>query len=149
MTTGTLDMTRRDDLAQRPLRFLENYVPPKRGGDAAGVVGRGGGDDGGGDFPERSPAPEWQADPKEDEARAAEAMEHRARGLLNLVVLLSRCLQSGAASPDEKIQWRLHIDEANEGLRKLYGAGLSRTFLSESSPPPRQLLPNGSCVAGE
>lgn len=61
-------------------------------------------------------------------------MEHRARGLLNLIALLSRCLAGGSGSPAERGEWRNEIDEASERLEALYDAGLPRTFLP--GPPP-------------
>jgi hypothetical protein len=62
-------------------------------------------------------------------------MEHRARGLLNLIALLSRCLGSGSGSPGERGEWRTEIDEATERLEALYHSGLPRTFLP--GPPAR------------
>ena len=67
--------------------------------------------------------------------RRLDRMEYEARGLLNLVTLLSRCLQDGAVSAAERRGWRAEVWEANERLEALYLAGLSRTFLTD--PPPK------------
>jgi hypothetical protein len=56
--------------------------------------------------------------------------EHQARGLLNLVALVSRLLRDGAATPDERRQWLEDLEGANERLEALYRAGLSREFMS-------------------
>src|SRR5688572_4332491 len=38
--------------------------------------------------------------------RNREALEHKARGLLNLVAMVSRCLEDEAVVPGEREQWR-------------------------------------------
>ena len=64
--------------------------------------------------------------------RGGKDVEHEARGLLNLVALVSRCLADGAATPDERRQWLGELEKANERLEVLYRSGLSREFLSAS-----------------
>ena len=65
--------------------------------------------------------------------RQREALEHKARGLLNLVAMVSRCLEDETATPAEREQWREEIRQAGEKLEALYRGGLSRTFLTK--PP--------------
>ena len=64
--------------------------------------------------------------------RSGEELEHRARGLLNLIAMVSRCLQDGESTPDERRQWLEELGHANERLEALYSSGLSREFLSKS-----------------
>jgi hypothetical protein len=52
------------------------------------------------------------------------ATEHRARGLLNLVSLLSHCLRDAAATEDHRRQWRREIEEAARSLESLHRAGM-------------------------
>lgn len=66
------------------------------------------------------------------ERRRGDDLEHRARGLLNLVALVSRLLRDEAATADERRQWLEDLDCAKERLEALYRAGLSREFLSKS-----------------
>ena len=53
------------------------------------------------------------------------AREHEARGLLNLVGLLSHCLRNAVATQDERRQWRREVEEAAERLESLRRAGVS------------------------
>ena len=53
------------------------------------------------------------------------AREHEARGLLNLVGLLSHCLRNAIATDDERRQWRREVEEAAERLESLRRAGVS------------------------
>ena len=64
--------------------------------------------------------------------RRGEDREHRARGLLNLITLVSRCLRDDAATPDERRQWLEDLECANERLEALYRSGLSREFLAKA-----------------
>jgi hypothetical protein len=57
-------------------------------------------------------------------------MEYEARGLLNLVCFVSRCLNDSGCSQDERIRWREELDRANARLEALYRAGLPRDFLT-------------------
>jgi hypothetical protein len=63
------------------------------------------------------------------------ALEHEARGLLNLIVIASRCLE-GSADAGEREAWHREIHAAREQLEGLCGAGLSRTFLKEPRAGP-------------
>lgn len=86
--------------------------------------------------PEAAPRPvPHPRRPAEAGMKRLDRIEHEARGLLNLVTLLSRCLQGGdgGGSADERQAWRTEVAEANERLEGLYAAGLSRTFLT--APP--------------
>ena len=51
--------------------------------------------------------------------RRGDDLEHRARGLLNLVALVSRLLRDGAATPDERRQWLEDLECANERLDRM------------------------------
>ena len=62
----------------------------------------------------------------------AAALEHEARGLLNLVAIASRCEQR-SADEGEREQWRREISKARGRLEGLYLAGLPRDFLKEAS----------------
>ena len=62
---------------------------------------------------------------------SADALEHKARGLLNLVALLTRCAEVDGATDEDRREWRRQIDEANEVLEALYRAGLSRGFMTD------------------
>src|SRR5688500_2894485 len=64
--------------------------------------------------------------------RSSDDLEHQARGLLNLVAMVSRCLQDETATPDERRQWLDEVGHANERLEALYRSGLSREFLTRS-----------------
>ena len=64
--------------------------------------------------------------------RSSDDLEHRARGLLNLVAMVSRCLQDETATPDERREWLDEVAYANERLEALYRSGLSREFLTKS-----------------
>ena len=59
-----------------------------------------------------------------------DVMEHEARGLLNLITLLSRCLRDAGGNA-EHARWQAEVDEAKARLERLYEAGLSRTFLTD------------------
>ena len=54
--------------------------------------------------------------------------EHEARGLLNAVVLLMRCLAVVPATEGERADWLREIRDANERLEQFYAAGLERGF---------------------
>ena len=66
-------------------------------------------------------------------AKRLDALEHQARGLLNLIALVSRCLDDGTEA--ERAAWRAQVAEASERLEMLYRAGLRRTFMSERAAP--------------
>ena len=67
--------------------------------------------------------------------------EHRARGLLNLITLLTRCLESGGGSQAERLEWRRQTAEAADRLEMLYQSGLPRTFLTDRASRPRGAQP--------
>ena len=52
------------------------------------------------------------------------AREHEARGLLNLVGLLSHCLRNAVGTDDERRQWRREVEEAAERLECFRRAGV-------------------------
>ena len=56
------------------------------------------------------------------------AAEHQARGLLNLIALVTWCLDSGGLAERQAQQFGQARAEAAEGLDRLYGAGLPREF---------------------
>ena len=56
------------------------------------------------------------------------AAEHEARGLLNLIVLVTRCLESGGLPGRKAEQFVAARAEADERLDRLYNAGLPRDF---------------------
>jgi hypothetical protein len=56
--------------------------------------------------------------------------EHEARGLLNAMGLLTRCLAAVPATADERLGWQREICESHERLERLYAAGLDRNFRS-------------------
>ena len=60
----------------------------------------------------------------------AAALEHEARGVLNLVVIASRCAER-SADEGEREQWRGEVDRAWGRLERLYEAGLPRDFPKE------------------
>ena len=62
-----------------------------------------------------------------DRCRARSA-EHEARGLLNAIGLLTRCLEVVPSTPDERAEWQREIRDAGERLEQLYAAGLDRNF---------------------
>lgn len=64
--------------------------------------------------------------------RSSDDLEHQARGLLNLVAMVSRCLQDETATPGERRQWLDEVGHANERLEALYRSGLSREFLTRA-----------------
>ena len=57
------------------------------------------------------------------------AAEHEARGLLNVVVLVERCIESDASKGAGPHQWRRERADALERLERLYARGLPRDFL--------------------
>jgi len=61
----------------------------------------------------------------------ADTIEHKARGLLNLIALVTRCAGAEGATPADRRDWRRQLDDANEQLEAFYLAGLSRTFMSD------------------
>jgi hypothetical protein len=88
--------------------------------------------DSGNDRPaESSTNPDRPAVERQRGAHGAEArsVEHEARGLINAIGLLSRCLDRGAGTEMERVSWFRQIPEAEARLEKLYAAGLSRRFL--------------------
>ena len=88
------------------------------------------------DDPPRRPVRLWPPPHARDDARPrrrpdADAIEHQARGLLNLIALASRCAATAGAGDDQRRAWRLEIDDANQRLEALYRAGLSRNFMTD------------------
>ena len=69
-------------------------------------------------------------------ALRAAALEHEARGLINLIVIASRCMEHSAEG-DDREGWRWEIHAAAERLEALYRAGLPRNFLSGRCATPR------------
>jgi hypothetical protein len=61
----------------------------------------------------------------------ADALEHKARGLLNLIAVVTRCAQGGGATADERREWQRQIDDATAQLEAFYAAGLSRSFMTD------------------
>ena len=59
--------------------------------------------------------------------------EHRARELLNGIMLLTRCLTLDGPTKHERRQWRRQITASQMGLKALYARGLDRGFLSASA----------------
>ena len=58
-------------------------------------------------------------------ARAEQdAKEYEARGLLNLIVLLTRCVEGTTGSVEDKQQWLRDIADARQRIADLYRAGL-------------------------
>jgi hypothetical protein len=55
-------------------------------------------------------------------------LEHEARGLLNAIGLLDRCLASVVATDFEREEWTREIREARHRLDALYAEGLDRNF---------------------
>lgn len=68
------------------------------------------------------------APPATARSMGQEPTEHEARGLLNLVALLSHCLLKTGATDDEKFQWRREVNEAKHRLQQLQELGLRRAF---------------------
>ena len=56
------------------------------------------------------------------------ALEHEARGLLNLIAIALRCLDRSAEGGEREV-WRREIQAAREQLEGLCRAGLPRDFL--------------------
>jgi hypothetical protein len=65
------------------------------------------------------------------------ALEHEARGLLNLIVIASRCLET-SADDGEREAWRQEIHAAREHLDGLYQAGLPLDFPKDPFAGPRR-----------
>jgi hypothetical protein len=61
----------------------------------------------------------------------ADSLEHKARGLLNLIAMVTRCAEGDGATAEDRRDWRRQIERANEQLETLYGAGLSRSFMTD------------------
>jgi hypothetical protein len=74
------------------------------------------------------PAVERRRGAHNAEARSA---EHEARGLINVIGLLSRCLDLGRGTEMERLSWVSQVEEAELQLERLYAAGLSRGFLPQ------------------
>ena len=55
-------------------------------------------------------------------------VEHEARGLLNAVGLLNRCLAIAVATEFERSEWTREVREAQQRLEELYAEGLDRNF---------------------
>jgi hypothetical protein len=55
-------------------------------------------------------------------------LEHEARGLLNAIALLDRCLASVVATEFERQEWTREIHESRRRLEELYAKGLDRNF---------------------
>ena len=64
-------------------------------------------------------------------AEWASALEHEGRGLLNLIVIASRCVER-AADEGEREDWRREIDRTRGRLERLYEAGLPRDFMKKA-----------------
>jgi hypothetical protein len=82
-----------------------------------------------------------------------EEREHAARGLLNLVALLTRCVEGGGGSQAERLEWRRQVADARARLEALYQSGLSRTFLTDGAPGVGEAgraagAPGAACRAG-
>jgi hypothetical protein len=60
-----------------------------------------------------------------------DTLEHKARGLLNLIALVKRCAECEGTTAEERREGQRQIDDANEQLEALYRAGLSRTFMDD------------------
>jgi hypothetical protein len=58
------------------------------------------------------------------------APEHRARELLNGIVLLTHCLALDGPTVHQRRQWTRQIAAARKGLEALFARGLDRDFLS-------------------
>ena len=56
------------------------------------------------------------------------AAEHKARGLLQLIELVTRCLECGAGTEKDVEPWARAVADAQEELAILYRAGLPRGF---------------------
>jgi hypothetical protein len=69
---------------------------------------------------------------------------HDARELLNLVDMLTRCLQLPDITEAEWRQWPAEIADANRQLETLYAGGLSRDFLGV---PTRSRRPRRGGIA--
>lgn len=59
-------------------------------------------------------------------------MENEARGLLNVIVLVSHCLRIVVGTEDERRQWRAEIAAAAEQLERLRSAGTGQGVLAIS-----------------
>jgi hypothetical protein len=57
------------------------------------------------------------------------AAEHEARGLLNVLALATRCVESGACGAGGPQEWVRDKADALERLERLYDEGLPRDFL--------------------
>ena len=57
----------------------------------------------------------------------AVALEHEARGLLNLIAIALRCADGSAEEADRE-HWCREVHQARERLEGLYQAGLPREF---------------------
>ena len=81
-----------------------------------------------------------QSRPGTERPRAAAAwtaaLEHEARGLLNLIAIASRCLER-CAEEGEREGWRREIDVARGQLEGLHRAGLPVDFPKQPSAGPR------------
>jgi hypothetical protein len=56
------------------------------------------------------------------------AAKHEARGLLNLIVLVERCVKDGVGAA-YAVQWARDAASAREQLERLYAGGLPRGFM--------------------
>ena len=84
------------------------------------------------DCPQQAVVRGWPPSTGRPRAAAAwtAALEHEARGLLNLIAIASRCVDRAADESEQEL-WRREIDRARERLEGLYRAGLSRDFPKE------------------
>src|SRR4051812_34530752 len=55
-------------------------------------------------------------------------VEHEARGLLNAIGLLDRCLATVVATESERLGWSRELRESQQRLEQLYAEGLDRNF---------------------
>ena len=87
--------------------------------------------DRGADVFTRDPAPgnPGAARPAEGPSpKRVDALEHEARGLLNLIGLLSKCLAAGWGSQSERLEWRVQVADAERRLDEICQAGVPRNF---------------------
>ena len=54
--------------------------------------------------------------------------EHQARELLNLVLLLERCLRLLKATDEERAEWQAELESAHQRLEELLASPLQATF---------------------
>lgn len=88
------------------------------------------------------------ARPQQGRDGRVDAIEHEARGLLNLIGFVDRCLQSSLLSAGDHARWCRDRNQAIERLEVLYRAGLSPDFLSmPCKVPPHAIRHNAKTLA--